>query len=105
LLPEQRVGVVVLVNGDADELRTVLTQALVKQFTRPAEAMHTVDHYASLLAAERSRAGTGNAGATGPDAREARTPATPAQLGERLGRYRDPWFGEIAICRDGRDVE
>ena len=33
-----------------------------------------------------------------------RSPATAAMLGERLGVYRDPWFGEALLCEQGGQV-
>ena len=30
--------------------------------------------------------------------------ASPSSLAPRLGRYRDPWFGEISICERNRHV-
>src|SRR5690606_21245268 len=51
LLPELDVGFVILVNGSADEARTVLEQTLAKHFTAPGQA-GTVAHYAKALATE-----------------------------------------------------
>ena len=92
LLPERDVGIVVLINGDADEARTVLMQALVKQFT-VADGRHDIARYASLLATER--AGQGDAAQVSQG--EATAP-TPQQLAGVLGHWRDPWFGDVAIC-------
>ncbi|MDH5833553.1 serine hydrolase [Luteimonas kalidii] len=102
LLPQLDVGFVVLINGNADELRTVLTQALVKGFTRPGEAGLDVAHYAALLARERA--------ARPAEDREAalaqpRTGVAPDEMASLTGRYRDPWFGDITICGDGARVE
>jgi D-alanyl-D-alanine dipeptidase len=99
LLPDRRSGFILMTNGPGDEARTVLTQVLLDQFTAPGQA-GTVAHYAGLLAAERSRRGEQAAPvpASGP-----RAIAEPASLTDRLGIYRDPWFGEIAICtNEGR---
>jgi len=85
----------VLINGDADEARTVLVQALVKQFTAVG-GVHDVSHYASLLAAER--AARGNAA---PVSRARSSTPTSRQLAHVLGRWRDPWFGDVTICRQG----
>ena len=30
--------------------------------------------------------------------------ATVVELQSRLGVYRDPWFGEVSLCRDGEAV-
>ncbi|KLJ01329.1 serine hydrolase domain-containing protein [Luteimonas sp. FCS-9] len=98
LLPERGVGIVVLINGDADEARTVLTQALVKQFVATDGGAHDVGYYAALLDAAR-RADTGDA--VPPEADTA-VPVSTAVAASLAGRYRDPWFGEVALCpRDG----
>ncbi|MGO3128332.1 MAG: serine hydrolase [Luteimonas sp.] len=95
LLPERGVGIVVLINGDADEARTVLMQALVKQFTG-ATGLHDVAYYAGLLAAEREDSDTSASGIRKP----ASTP-TAQQIENVAGRWRDPWFGRIDVCPQG----
>lgn len=103
LLPELETGFVILINGDAGEARTVLEQVLTKHFTAPGEK-RTVASYAQDLTRERAdRASivTGDAsGNTGADARATapRLPTSRAALSSWLGRYRDPWFGEVSIC-------
>ncbi len=96
LLPDQDVGIVVLINADADEARTVLTQALVKQFTAPQD-QNGVALYAGLLADARA------AGPVGDGAAVRRPPAGAVAVRARDmpaldGRYRDPWFGEVTVC-------
>ena len=103
LLPENDAGFVVLINGDGDEARTVLNQALVKRYTAPVEA-RTVDYYAGKIAAEQVDAKPAPP-ATTPVVAGApmRQVATPAAMAPWLGVYRDPWFGEITLCeRQGR---
>lgn len=95
LLPDKRAAFVLLVNGDADDARTVLSQVLVKRFTDPA-SRPTVAGYAARLDAAQA-AGTQAARARHDDARE-RTPVTAAQLRAVSGMYRDPWFGDVAVC-------
>lgn len=98
MLPERDVGFVILINGEAEEARTVLNQVLVKHYTAP-EQRRDVAHYAQAL--ERERAAT-PAARRAPDT-SARRPAEVQALRNWLGRYRDPWFGEVALCaRDGR---
>ncbi|WP_236551003.1 serine hydrolase [Luteimonas sp. 9C] len=95
LLPERGVGIVVLINGDADDARTVLMQALVKQFTG-ASGPHDVAYYAALLSTERADRGT--------SAVDMRTPArapTAAETTNVAGRWRDAWFGRIDVCPRG----
>jgi len=96
LLPDRRSGFLMLINGNADEARTVLGEVLLKQFTDPSSSP-TVAGYAARIAAEPQDAGRA------PPATRPRVPATPAELAMRLGRWRDPWFGEVALCaQDGR---
>ncbi|WP_202840817.1 serine hydrolase [Luteimonas saliphila] len=100
LLPQLDAGFVILVNGNADELRTVLTQVLVKRFTRPADTSLSVGHYAALLAAERESRPADASHVTA----QTRDAATPAQVATFTGRYLDPWFGEVSICAEGQGV-
>ena len=101
LLTEKGVGIVILANGEMDELRTVLGQVLVKRFTRPADATLTVAHYAGLLAATAPAAANA---ATAADAGP-RKPALASDAQVPTGRYRDPWFGEVALCPNGEGIE
>lgn len=100
LLPQLDAGFVILINGDADEARTVLAQVLVKHFTAPGET-RTVADYAEMIAREKAAAKPASAGAA--DVRKRRA-ADGRAMAPVLGRYRDPWFGEVAICRQGRGV-
>lgn len=103
LLPEKNAGIVFLSNGEAGEARTVLPQVLVKQFTDPGNARrHTVAHYAEWLARERvASAGPAPAARAEP---ASRAPASPGELGDDLGRWRDPWFGEVLVCPEDGGV-
>lgn len=100
MLPGRDVGFVLLMNGEADEARTVLNQILVKRWSAPAEKP-TVAALAALLATERAGV---PAAARAPDVSQ-RAPASAASLQGRLGVYRDPWFGEVSICADETRVE
>ena len=99
LLPEKDVGFVILINTDADDARTVLNQVLVKQFTAP-EQRRTVAYYAGELDRDAHEAKTGH---PIPDT-SSRKPATAETMSERLGVYRDPWFGEVSICEDAGGI-
>jgi CubicO group peptidase (beta-lactamase class C family) len=92
LFPEKKSGFVFLINGDAAEARAVLTAVLIKQFTRPDENPD-VARYANAVAHERLQEQTLQV----PDT-SSRQFIDAATLGERLGVYRDPWFGDISIC-------
>ncbi len=101
LLPQKGVGIVLLANGNMEELRTVLSQVLVKRFTKPADRTLEVAHYAGLLAAPASATREPAPVVSG----KVRVPAAPDDRGLVTGRYADPWFGEVALCGAGEGVE
>lgn len=113
LLPELGVGFVILINSDAGEARTVLEQALSKLVTCAASACGPglatasggglVDHYAELLAAERSAAAPVPADGA-PPVPPVRQPVPAGGAAHWRGRYRDPWFGEATVCGAGEGV-
>ncbi|MBJ6984178.1 serine hydrolase domain-containing protein [Luteimonas sp. MC1750] len=99
LLPERDVGFVILINGDAGDARTVLEQTLGKHFSAPQERRN-VAHYVQALAA-----GPGPQDAASGDGQgAARAPVAAAPAPAWLGRYRDPWLGEVTVCRSGDGV-
>ena len=93
LLPELGAGFVILVNGDADEARTVLTQVLVEHFTAPRAATD-VAAVARRLDAERPPPAHAAPVAGAPS----RVAARKDDLGAHAGVYRDPWFGQATVC-------
>lgn len=95
LLPDRRSGFVVLINGEADAARTVLNEVLLKRFTKPADS-RGVAYYADELAKESES----KQPATPQPAVEREAP-TSEQFAQWWGVYRDPWFGEVRICREG----
>lgn len=98
LLPEKGVGIVIMINADADEARTVLTQALIKHFTAP-QRNFTAIYYADLIARDSPAV----AEKQPPAKRGAPVDADHAYAW--LGRYRDPWLGEASICKKAHRVE
>ncbi|MHB8812223.1 MAG: serine hydrolase [Steroidobacteraceae bacterium] len=98
LLPFRESGYVLLIDADADNARTVLNEVLTKHFTAPQKA-RSVASYADELAREDRQQSISRV----PDT-SARTPATPLDLEEQLGVWRDPWFGEARICAHGDGV-
>ncbi len=97
LLPDRHVGFVIMINGDADDARTVLNQALVKHYTAP-QLGKTVADYADALDALAKKA----AASVKPAKVEPRHRL--ANRGDHAivsGRYRDPWLGDATICPDG----
>ena len=99
LLPDKKVGFVMLINGEGDQARTVLNQVLVKHYTARDPAL-TVAHYAELLKREDAAR---PAAEKAPDT-SSRFRATSSDLKAHLGTYRDPWFGDVSLCRDGDAV-
>lgn len=95
LLPDRRAGFVILINGDGGDARTVLGEVLLKLFTAPQTSLG-VQGYADALAAAEAASSASNPPAL-PDIR-LRVPVTAAELRPWLGRWRDPWFGEVTIC-------
>jgi hypothetical protein len=96
LLPQRKSGFVVLINADAEDARTVLTEMLTKHFTAP-NMPRTVASYADELENESRQRHASHV----PDT-SSRKPAAPADIGAQLGLWRDPWFGEARICvQDG----
>ena len=92
LLPDKRSGFVVLMNGDGDEARTVLNEVLVKHFTAPGQG-GTVNEYAARIAAEPA-----SSSSKAPPDTSSRVAATATELAGRLGKWRDPWFGDVTLC-------
>jgi CubicO group peptidase (beta-lactamase class C family)/microsomal dipeptidase-like Zn-dependent dipeptidase len=98
LFPERRSGFVFMINGEGSRARTVLNEVLAKRFTAPERAPPPAWYIAHMEAAERASPTGGPAHWQLP----MRKLATPAAMKTWLGRYRDPWFGEITLCeRDG----
>ena len=96
LLPERKVGVVVLINGEGDAARTALTHALLTQYTTPQAPRSVLELLQELHAdtppsAERS--GVEQVADTA-----APVPASAQALLHLHGRYRDPWLGEATLC-------
>lgn len=98
LLPDRRVGVVMLMNGEGEDARTALMQATLKRFTAP-DAAHPMDVYLAELKGERAtRAASDHPPPEGTPAQ-----ATPgADLTRWQGRYSDPWLGPASLC-PGKD--
>jgi CubicO group peptidase (beta-lactamase class C family) len=95
LVPDRRSGFVVLINGEADDARTVLNQVLLKRFTAP-QRNPGVAYYADALAAEGPPSTQGDA-----IPEQERSVPSNSELRQWWGVYLDPWFGQVRICRDG----
>jgi CubicO group peptidase (beta-lactamase class C family) len=98
LLPDRKDGFVFMINGEADDARTVLGEMLIKHFTAPGE-QRDVNWYADAL----EHAAKQHAENLPSQDFSAQRPATTAELTAWAGTYRDPWFGEISLCpHDGQ---
>ena len=93
LLPDRKVGIVILTNGEGDEARVALGQVLAKYYTAP-EQPASVAQYADALAREKAAEKAKQPAAD----TSARRPAHPDEFQAWLGRYEDPWFGEASLC-------
>jgi CubicO group peptidase (beta-lactamase class C family) len=92
LFPDKRHGFVFLINGEAGEARVVLSTMLTKQLIAPHE-MLSVAEYAAALSQEDAQ----DTSPAAPDT-SSRQPTSASTLREKLGVYRDPWFGEVTLC-------
>ena len=99
LLPEKRVGFVFMINGDAAEARSVLSQLLTKHFTDSTDR-RTLEDYVREIAAERDAPSASRA----PDVSQ-RSITPTSELAPRLGVYEDPWFGRVDVCTAGPSVQ
>jgi CubicO group peptidase (beta-lactamase class C family)/microsomal dipeptidase-like Zn-dependent dipeptidase len=99
LLPQKRSGFVFMINGEGSRARTVLNEALVKRFTAPGRAP-PASWYIAQLETEAAASASGTLPAYWK--LPMRQLASPESMRPWLGRYRDPWLGEISLCvRDG----
>ncbi|ELC7323562.1 serine hydrolase [Stenotrophomonas maltophilia] len=95
LLPDRKVGVMMLINGEGEDARTALMQAALKRFTTPDDARPAMEYLAELKADQATRAATGHS----------RPSTVAAQVTSRTdlsrwqGRYRDPWLGPASLCQ------
>lgn len=96
LLPDRRSGFVLMTNGNGDDARTVLTEALLAQLVTPGRG-RTVKDLADELDAEAAAPAHSRA----PDTAN-RSAASPDILQPWLGVWRDSWLGPVSICaQDG----
>lgn len=98
LLPDRRVGVVMLINGEGEDARMALMQAALKRFTAADDARPAMDYLAELKADQATRAATGHSRPSTAAAQE----TSRTDLSRWQGRYRDPWLGAASLC-SGKD--
>lgn len=98
LLPDRKVGVVMLINGEGEDARMALMQAALKRFTAADDARPAMDYLAELKADQATRAATGHSRPSTAAAQE----TSRTDLSRWQGRYRDPWLGAASLC-PGKD--
>lgn len=98
LLPDRKVGVVMLINGEGEDARMALMQAALKRFTAADDARPAMDYLAELKADQATRAATGHSRPSTAAAQE----TSRMDLSRWQGRYRDPWLGAASLC-PGKD--
>ncbi len=94
LVPDLRLGVVVLTNAEAGEAFETITQ-------------HVLDHYLgapafdwlTAFASTRARAGDGGSGP--PSVPRYATARASLPLADYAGVYRDRWYGDVIVSLDG----
>lgn len=98
LLPEQKLGVIVLTNQESTAAFEAITHTILGHYLG-APAKDWVATYQELRNASRARLKTENAQAA--TARDPKAkPSLP--LAAYAGRYRDPWYGDILVeSKDG----
>ncbi len=87
-------GFIILINGEGEAARTALGEALQKRLLGADPALDVL-HYAKALAREQAQPKP--PAARKPDT-TAREPVAAASAKARVGRYNDPWFGDIRLC-------
>lgn len=92
LLPDQRMGFVLMINGDGDNARTVLSQYLINAWTAPERKTSVSELIAALATAEAARE------VEAPMPVLLAEPLSETQQQALQGRYREPWLGDIRIC-------
>ncbi|HVF16931.1 MAG TPA: serine hydrolase domain-containing protein [Steroidobacteraceae bacterium] len=100
LLPEKKIGFVFMINGDAGEARTVLSQLLTKHFTAPDDR-RTLADLVREIASESSSVPLSE---KAPDV-SVRRAATRSEFESYLGVYEDPWFGRVDVCPASDRIE
>ncbi len=98
LVPNAKSGFVFMINGEADDARTVLGEVLLKTVVGVKDARTVADYADELDRAEHARQQS-----RVPDT-SSRIAATPADFGTLLGVWRDPWFGKVRLCASGDRV-
>ncbi len=95
MLPDQRTGFVLMINGDGDNARTVLSQYLINAWTAPERASSVQDLLAAIAVADARQQ------VEKPLPQLVAEPLTESQQQTLQGRYREPWLGEVSICPTG----
>lgn len=100
MFPDLDRGYVFLINGEAGDARVVLEAALTQVLVETGE-QPDIGSLADELEADRAASGAAAARAEAAS----REPVALSVLGDAAGIYRDPWFGEIRLCSQGKALQ
>ena len=99
LVPEERLGIVVLTNQESGTAFNAVTQHVLDAYLgAPEPPVDWLEAFRSVVAGRRAKAEAEVA--KDAEARdETSRPSLP--LSDYAGAYRDPWYGEVTIREDG----
>jgi len=103
LLPDQKLGIVILTNRDSDDARNSLYHGILQEFTT-GDNIDWVDYYQKARGENeqlKQQVSEQTEEYVMPD--EIRIPDTPATR-KLMGYYIDPWFGKVSISRQQNTV-
>ena len=101
LLPDRKSGFVFMINGDGGSARSVLGTVLLKLFTAPEKSLGMAG-YADELAKPATFTSAPKPALVDITRR---VPVSAASMQHWLGVWRDPWFGDVRLCKVGEGVE
>ncbi len=102
LLPDQQVGIVILTNQQSSSAREALYKGILQEFIK-VEKVDWVDFYVAANKARKTKQNTADSDdiIISPD----EVLITKTKIHQsRLGKYDDPWFGEITLSRDNEQI-
>jgi len=99
LVPELDLGVVILLNASASSARAAIGEGIVKAYMGIDDDVDWVEYFAREAAADNDD--DSEAVTAEPDFRNGQVLAS---LDSYAGRYRDAWFGDVAIEKRGDEL-
>jgi CubicO group peptidase (beta-lactamase class C family) len=105
LIPELELGVVFLSNGSSSAARSTVMNTIVRSFM-PVEQVDWIQMVKDETAVQNEiRQQNEKLAAVSEEEKEVQLPCRIPELSQFVGRYRDPWFGDVLISlEDGQLV-